>query len=94
MKVVINRTFGVFSIPEKLVKELGWYCRYFKGDDNEDPDYSEHADPELIKALEKMIENGESIGSLKIVEIPDDVDWYIEDYDGMETIHEKHRSWC
>jgi hypothetical protein len=31
--------------------------------------------------------------NLKIVEIPDDVEWQIDDYDGMETIHEKHRMW-
>jgi len=27
------------------------------------------------------------------VEVPDDVVWTIENYDGMETIHEKHRTW-
>ena len=26
-------------------------------------------------------------------EIPDDVEWEIDDYDGIETIHEVHRSW-
>ena len=94
MKIVVNKAFGGFRIPEKLVKELGWYCVYFKGgESDDDPSYDEHADPELIAALERMIENGEIIGPLKIVEIPDDVNWYIEDYDGIETIHEVHRSW-
>ena len=32
-------------------------------------------------------------GSVTIVEVPDDVDWEIDDYDGIETIHEKHRVW-
>lgn len=32
--------------------------------------------------------------SLKIVEIPDDVYWEIDEYDGLEEIHEVHRSWC
>jgi len=31
---------------------------------------------------------------LKIVEIPDDVDWEINEDDGSEWIAEKHRTWC
>lgn len=31
---------------------------------------------------------------LKVVEIPDDVSWYISEYDGMECIAEQHRTWC
>jgi hypothetical protein len=30
---------------------------------------------------------------LKVVEIPDDVEWYIEEYDGMEHVAESHRTW-
>ncbi len=91
MKVVVNRTFGGFKIPEKLVKPLGWYCVYFKG--NDDPAYDERTAPDLIEALEEMVHSGEKIWPLEIVEIPDGIEWYIEDYDGKETIHEKHRVW-
>lgn len=51
-------------------------------------------DPKLIQVIEELGKkaNG-SCADLKIVEIPDDVDWEIDDYDGSETIHEKHRSW-
>ena len=90
MKVVVNRTYGSFKIPEKLVEPLGWFCVYFKGDD---PDYNERTAPDLVEALEKMVQNGEKIWPLEIVEIPDGIEWYIEDYDGSETIHEKHRVW-
>jgi len=31
--------------------------------------------------------------SLKIVDIPDDVDWILEEYDGIEWISEMHRTW-
>lgn len=31
--------------------------------------------------------------SLKVVEIPDDVQWEIDEYDGLESIHEVHRVW-
>jgi hypothetical protein len=30
---------------------------------------------------------------LKVVRIPANVDWQIEDYDGQEWISEKHRTW-
>ena len=30
---------------------------------------------------------------LKIVDIPEDVDWYIEEYDGREWVAERHRTW-
>ena len=30
---------------------------------------------------------------LKIVEIPDDVKWIVEEYDGIELIAEVHRTW-
>ena len=30
---------------------------------------------------------------LKIVEIPDDVNWYVEEYDGKEHVAELHRVW-
>jgi len=48
----------------------------------------------LITVVEKLKKlcNGE-YSSLKIVEIPDDVEWTIEEYDGSEWIAEKHRTW-
>ena len=30
---------------------------------------------------------------LRIVEIPDDVEWKIEEYDGYEHVAEVHRTW-
>lgn len=46
---------------------------------------------QVVKELGKKA-NGEH-AELEIVEIPSGVEWEISDYDGMETIHEKHRSW-
>ena len=50
--------------------------------------------PLLIKVIEELKEeaNG-TFAELKIVEIPDDVEWGIEEYDGIEWISEKHRVW-
>jgi hypothetical protein len=30
---------------------------------------------------------------LKVVDVPDDVDWEIGEYDGTEWVAEKHRTW-
>jgi len=30
---------------------------------------------------------------LKVVDVPDDVDWYIDEYDGKEWVAERHRTW-
>jgi len=53
------------------------------------------ADPKLIAAIEKigLEESSGKYADIGIVEIPDDVKWEIDDYDGIETIHEQHRTW-
>lgn len=52
-------------------------------------------DPMLIQIVEEM--GGEKSGGrcadLEIVEIPDDVKWKVEEYDGNEWIAEEHRTW-
>lgn len=56
--------------------------------------YDKRSDKDLIKVIEEIGE--ESFGNysqLSIVEIPDDVDYIIEEYDGKEWISEKHRTW-
>lgn len=64
---------------------------YVDGMDGEYDRESEH----LVLAVETLKEraNGSS-ADLKVVEIPDGVDYYIDYYDGVESIHENHRSWC
>ena len=54
----------------------------------------ERDDPILVAVVEEMGEkaNG-SHARLRIADVPDDVAWTIEDYDGRETVEEVHRSW-
>jgi len=55
----------------------------------------ERDDPVLVEIVERLgSEANGRYSDLKIVEIPDDVDWDIMEYDGMEHIAEKHRTWC
>ena len=86
MKVVINRCFGGFGLSRDALQALGY-------GDNEYPTI-ERNDPRLVAVVEKM--GPASYGmcaALRVVEIPDDVDWQIDEYDGLETIHEAHRVW-
>lgn len=51
-------------------------------------------DPILIKVIEELgLEVNTSVSKIEIVEIPDGIEWVIDEYDGLETIEEKHRSW-
>lgn len=48
----------------------------------------------LIRVIEELGKeaNGPH-AELEIVEIPDDIEWEIDEYDGIESIEEAHRSW-
>jgi hypothetical protein len=51
-------------------------------------------DPDLINIVEKLGQEASSrLAKLEVVEIPDDVNWEISEYDGYESIDEVHRSW-
>jgi hypothetical protein len=92
MKVVINGCFGGFGLSDAALEE-------YKGRrDITDPDFYYYDIPRDCPVLVAMIEEqGDAINGafsdLRIVEIPDDVSWYIEEYDGMEHIAERHRTW-
>jgi len=92
MKIVINKCHGGFGLSEEAenkYKELAgitnpnFYDRSIARDD-------EH----LIAVVELLGSAADSrYSELKIVDIPEDVDWYIEEYDGLEWVAEKHRTW-
>jgi len=88
MKIVISTSYGGFGIS----KEASEFIIERRGSNG----YKEmkRNDPDLIAAVEALGEraNG-SFSYLNIVEIPDGVDWIIEEYDGNEWVAEKHRTW-
>jgi len=55
----------------------------------------DRSDPLLIECIETLGSDvcSGSCAKLKIVEIPDDVQYVIEEYDGYEHIAEAHRTW-
>lgn len=65
-----------------------------KGDTVYCIDETERSHPDLVSVVEEMGRDawGEH-AELKVVEIPDGVDWEIEEYNGVERVVEKHRVW-
>ena len=90
MKVVINDCYGGFGLTEAAMDEY----RNRKG--ITDPNFYHFDIPRDCPVLVEIVESGDANGifsDLKIVEIPDDINWYIEEYDGMEHVAERHRTW-
>lgn len=55
----------------------------------------ERDDPVLVQVVEEMGKDANGrCARLKIVEIPDDVEFVIEEWNGIEWIAEKHRTWA
>ena len=90
--IVINTCHGGFSLSqqaETLYKEMAGIT---------DPDWHDREvardDPYLVKVVRDLKEEAHGrFAELKIVEVPADVEWTIDEYDGMEWVAEKHRTW-
>ena len=51
-------------------------------------------DTDLVAVVEQFGKDVNTpYSSLKIVDVPDDVEWTLEEYDGLEHIAEAHRTW-
>lgn len=89
MKVVINGCYGGYSLSDEALAYLGipGGSRYAYDDDR--------TNPKLVECVEKLGEAAShGLGSsLYVVEVPDDVEWTITDYDGIEQVEEAHRVW-
>lgn len=72
--------------PESGIRE-GHYDSFFSRS-------IDRSDPLLVRVVEELGDVASSrFAELEIVEIPDGVEYEICDYDGIETVHEKHKSW-
>lgn len=103
-KVVINKCYGGFGLSKLACEsyaqrkglKLGKWNQtygYYEGDvyfDREIP----RDDKDLVEIVESLgkLANA-SYSDLAIVEVPDDVDWQVAEYDGSEWVEEKHRTW-
>ena len=84
MKVVINTCFGGFGLSDEAL------ARYneLAGTNLEYWSYKEERNnPLLVQVVEELgAKANDTFADLKIVDIPDDVEWYIHEYDGLESV--------
>jgi len=91
-KVVINTCHGGFGLSAKAeskYRELAGIA---------DPDFHSRLiprdDEHLIAVVELMGHKANGgYAELKIVDVPDEVNWYVEEYDGREWVAERHQTW-
>ena len=56
--------------------------------------HENRSDKILVQAVEELGDKASNLLSdLVVVEVPDDVEFFIDDYDGFETVRENHRTW-
>lgn len=91
MKVVINRCYGGFGLS-KEAKEM--YVKLTKIKSMPyDHDLSRD-DLHVVKVVETLGSRANGpYAALKVVSMPNGVDWQIDEYDGMERIREVSREW-
>lgn len=78
MKLIINTSYGGFSISREWANRLGVHCH-----NDENLRYN----TELISAIEAGEDVNGPFAHLKVVELPDNcTDYYINEYDGSENV--------
>jgi len=98
-KIVINGRYGGFSLSLEAAKELGLSIRPHQQKSGTVADYElpkslKRDDPRLVEVVEKLGSKASGRGAqLKVVEVPEDVEWTVEEYDGLEHVAERHRTW-
>jgi hypothetical protein len=88
-KVVINRCYGGYGLTTEQVAEYNKR----RGSEGLAEHDIERDDPILAAMVEAEGFVSRGLSDLKVVNIPDDVEWIIEQYDGMEWVAESHRTW-
>ena len=91
-KIVINSCYGGFSLSDEAL------LKYTKIKEIDDSEFwggeIPRDDPVLIQIVKDLGERaGGTYAELVIIEIPDGVEWVIEEYDGAEWVAEKHKTW-
>jgi hypothetical protein len=94
-RIVINADFGGFSLSEKAEALYKAYAGIEQDDDKWCYWDMERNDPILLQVIDKLGINDAAgkHSDLRVVEIPDGVEWVIVEHDGKEHVAEQHRTW-
>ena len=90
-KIVINTCYGGFGLSARARK----HYKELHGVGTDVYDHTIPRDDRHLVATVELLGPGAdgSSARLKIVEVPDDVVWVVEEYDGKEWVAERHRTW-
>jgi len=92
-KIVINKCHGGFGLSDAAMR------RYAEIKNIEDVNTIHiydirRDDPALVQVVEELGEkSSDRYADLHVVEIPEGVSWLIGEYDGLEHVAERHRTW-
>ena len=83
-----NEQWWAMTTEERMAHNRRWESQVFYDRD------LERNDPLLVQVVEELGQAASGqFAALEVVEIPDGVEWVIEEYDGSEHVAEKHRTW-
>ena len=88
-----KKGLNIIAQQDEVIKTI---THYFLNEVKEENSFCEwdieRNDPVLVEVVEQLGDLANSCYSkLKVVEVPDDVKWYIHDYYGNEKVHECRR---
>jgi hypothetical protein len=90
---------GINLVMEKSEHAIGsvFYVDGIKDDEHYFSYYdlsNDRTDPVLVQVVEELGDVANGFASeLMIVDIPDDIEFTVEEYDGLEWVAEAHRTW-
>jgi hypothetical protein len=88
-QIVINSCDGGYGLSQKAYEYLGLEWDGYGYAMEED-----RTNPDLIRCVMTLgVEADGEYAKLTVINIPDDVQWEIQDYDGNEWVAENHRTW-
>ena len=83
MKIVLNKCYGGYSLSPQAYKYLGKEWDDYGFDFEND-----RTNTKLIECVEKLKDEASGLcANLKVITIPDDNYYKIDEYDGYETIY-------
>lgn len=93
-QIVINVRHGGFGLSAEALSLYREFCLEVGGTPEDYDGEIPRDNPQLISVVRALGESASGpYARLKIVEVPDDVQWTIHEYDGSEWVAEVHRTW-